>query len=235
VLARVNAALLPVQVACMESGVPCSTPLGPSVLGRTGIRTTFAYMRIGADPGHIAREDIRDTIRRPSRGISPMVADMVTERPWTSVEDIRRLAGRLSGRDVPKLERYADDLGRVVAATGRSTAAALRAIRTGVGLGDTMDVLDSSRREADRSTHADDLAALESVAALHPDAATFEAWLRGVLGRQPPAMTSCCSRRCTASKARSGTTSSSSAPRPVSSPTDSATTRRVSAVSSTWR
>ena len=186
VLARVNAALLPVQVACMESGVPCSTPLGPSVLGRTGIRTTFAYMRIGADPGHIAREDIRDTIRRPSRGISPMVADMVTERPWTSVEDIRRLAGRLSGRDVPKLERYADDLGRVVAATGRSTAAALRAIRTGVGLGDTMDVLDSSRREADRSTHADDLAALESVAALHPDAATFEAWLRGVLGRQPP-------------------------------------------------
>jgi len=67
VLARVNAALLPVQVACMESGVPCSTPLGPSVLGRTGIRTTFAYMRIGADPGHIAREDIRDTIRRPSR------------------------------------------------------------------------------------------------------------------------------------------------------------------------
>lgn len=46
-----------------------------------------------------------------------------------------------------------------------------------------MDVLDSSRREADRSTHADDLAALEQVAALHPDPATFEAWLGGVLER----------------------------------------------------
>ena len=46
-----------------------------------------------------------------------------------------------------------------------------------------MDVLDSSRREADRSTHADDLLALESVAALHPDVATFEPWLRGMLER----------------------------------------------------
>ena len=54
-----------------------------------------------------------------------------------------------------------------------------------VGLGDTMDVLDSSRREADRSTHTDDLVALESVAALHPDAASFEAWLRDLLARPP--------------------------------------------------
>jgi DNA helicase-2/ATP-dependent DNA helicase PcrA len=49
-----------------------------------------------------------------------------------------------------------------------------------------MDVLDSSHREADRSTHADDLAALESVAALHPEAATFESWLRDLLA-QPQA------------------------------------------------
>jgi DNA helicase-2/ATP-dependent DNA helicase PcrA len=53
----------------------------------------------------------------------------------------------------------------------------------GIGLNGTMDALDSSRREADRSTHADDLVALEAVAALHPEAATFEAWLRGVLTR----------------------------------------------------
>jgi hypothetical protein len=46
-----------------------------------------------------------------------------------------------------------------------------------------MDVLDSSRSEADRSTHTDDLAALESVAALHPDVASFEPWLREVLNR----------------------------------------------------
>ena len=181
VLARVNAALLAVQVACGELGVPCTTPLGPQVLRRTGIRTALAYLRIGADPGRIRRDDVRDTIRRPSRGIAPMVVDMVTKSPTTSVADIRRLAGRLSGRDVPKLGAYADDLEAVADAAGRSTADALRAVRVGIGLGETMDVLDGSRREVDRSTHTDDLLALESVAALHPDTASFEHWLAGVL------------------------------------------------------
>lgn len=183
VLARVNSALLPVQVACMEGGIPCTTPLGASVLARTGMRTAFAYLRIGADPGRIRREDVRDTIRRPSRGIAPMVVDMVTKRSSTSVGDIRRLADRLSGRDVPKLMAYADDLDAVTAAAGVSTAAALAAIGDEIGLNGSMEVLDSSRREADRSTHGDDLAALGAVAALHPDASTFESWLRGVLAR----------------------------------------------------
>jgi DNA helicase-2/ATP-dependent DNA helicase PcrA len=183
VLARVNSALLPVQVACMESGVPCSTPLSAGVLQRTGIRTAFAYLRIGADPEHITREDIIETIRRPSRGIAPKVVDMLTSRPTSSITDIRRLAGRLSGRDVPKLGVYASDLDTVVRGCRRSSLAALKAIRVEVGLGETMDVLDSSRSEADRSTHTDDLAALESVAALHPDVASFEPWLREVLSR----------------------------------------------------
>ena len=183
VLARVNSALLPVQVACMESGVPCSTPLSAGVLQRTGIRTAFAYLRIGADPEHITREDIIETIRRPSRGIAPKVVDMLTSRPTSSISDIRRLASRLSGRDVPKLGVYASDLDTVVRSSKRSSLAALKAIRVEVGLGETMDVLDSSRSEADRSTHTDDLAALESVAALHPDVTSFEPWLREVLSR----------------------------------------------------
>ena len=108
---------------------------------------------------------------------------MVTERATTSVADIRRLANRLSGRDGPKLLAYADAVDAVAAACPNSTAAVLRAIRVQVGLGETMDVLDSSRREADRSTHTDDLVALEAVAALHPEAATFEAWLRELLAR----------------------------------------------------
>jgi DNA helicase-2/ATP-dependent DNA helicase PcrA len=183
VLARVNSALLPVQVACVEAGIPCTTPLGVKNLGRTGLRTAFAYLRMGSDPDHIRREDVRDTIRRPSRGIAPMVSDMLTKSTTTSIRDIRRLAGRLSGRDVPKLLAYADDLDQVVKAVGQSTAVALRVIRVGIGLNGTMDVLDGSRREADRSTHADDLVALEGVAALHPEASTFEPWLRGVLSR----------------------------------------------------
>jgi HRDC domain/UvrD-like helicase C-terminal domain len=157
--------------------------LSARVLQRTGIRTAFAYLRIGLDPDNIRREDILETVRRPSRGIAPKVVDMMTSRPTTSVTDIRRLAGRLSGRDVPKLGTYAGDLETVARGCRKSTLASLKAIRVEVGLGDTMDVLDASRREADRSTHADDLAALESVAALHPDVATFESWLREVLGR----------------------------------------------------
>jgi len=183
VLARVNAALLPVQVACLESAVPCTTPLTTQVLARTGIRTAFAYLRIGSDPGAIRRDDVRDTIRRPSRGIAPMVVDMVTKRGTTSIADIRRLAGRLSGRDVPKLLAYADDLEQVAEAAARSTADALRAVRVGIGLDATLDTLDASRAGADRSTHADDLAALESLAPFHPDAASFAHWLREVLSR----------------------------------------------------
>ena len=76
-------------------------------------------------------------------------------------------------------------LDSVSAACRISTKAALRAVRVRVGLGETMDVLDSSRGEADRSTHADDLVALEAVAALHPDATSFEPWLRDLLARRP--------------------------------------------------
>ncbi len=186
VLARVNAALLPVQVACLEAGVLCSMPLGTAVLARTGIRTALAYLRLGSEPDRIRAEDVRDTIRRPSRGIAPMVVDMATKGRWTSVADIRRLASRLTGRDAPKVLAYADDLERVVVACGRSTADAVDTIRTGIGLDDTMDVLDSSRREVDRSTHRDDLVALASVALLHPEASTFEPWLRDVLSRPSP-------------------------------------------------
>ena len=112
-----------------------------------------------------------------------MVVDMVTKNRTTSVADIRRLAGRLSGRDVPKLLAYADDLEVVATAAARSTADALQAVRVGIGLDSTLDTLDASRAAADRSTHADDLAALESIASFHPDAGTFAQWLREVLSR----------------------------------------------------
>ena len=185
VLTRVNSSLLPIQVALVEAGIPCNAPLDRKALERTGVRTALAYLRMGLNPGALGRDDVQQTIRRPSRGIAPNVVAMATERGTTSVTDIGRLAKRLSGRDGPKLTAYADALYAVAATTSSSTAAVVRAIRVQVGLGETMDVLDSSRREADRSTHTDDLVALESVAALHPDAASFEAWLRDLLARPP--------------------------------------------------
>jgi DNA helicase-2/ATP-dependent DNA helicase PcrA len=186
VLARVNSALLPVLVGCLGAGIPASSSLGPAVLRRTGVRTALAYLRIGCSPERISRSDVADTIRRPSRKIARNVVQMLTTRPCGSLADVRRLAGRLSGGDVRRVDAYADDIETVAAACKVSSAAALRAVRLAVGLGASVDVLDLSRGEADRSTHADDLMALESVAALHPDAATFEPWLREMLTRPSP-------------------------------------------------
>jgi len=183
VLARVNSALLPVQVALGEVGIPCISTLSARVLGRTGVRTAFAYLRMGVDPEQISRRDVEDTVRRPPRGIAPNVVAMLASRSHTSVRDIRKLAGSLTGRDGPKLMDYAADIDQVAKACRGRTAAALRAIRVELGLGDTMELLDGSREEPDRSTHHDDLLALESVAAFHPDPATFETWLREVLDR----------------------------------------------------
>ena len=183
VLARVNSALLPVQVALGEAGIPCSSTLTARVLGRTGVRTAFAYLRMGVEPDRISRRDVEDTIRRPSRGVAPNVVAMLTNRSHISVVDIRRLAGGLTGRDGPKLAAYAADIDKVARACRGQTAAALRTIRVELGLGETMEVLDGSRDEPDRSTHHDDLLALESVAAFHPEPATFASWLQEVLER----------------------------------------------------
>ena len=183
VLARVNSALLPVLVGCLGAGIPASSSLGPSVLRRTGVRTALAYLRIGCSPERIARADIAETIRRPSRKLSRNVVEMLSARPSRSLTDVRSLAGRLTGGDRRKLAAYAADIETVAVACRTSSAAALRAVRLGIGLGASVDVLDHSRGEADRSTHADDLMALESVAALHPDPASFEPWLKEVLSR----------------------------------------------------
>jgi DNA helicase-2/ATP-dependent DNA helicase PcrA len=181
VLARVNSALLPVLVGLSESGIACESSLTPRVLDRTGIRVALAYLRIGNDPEHIRVDDVRETVRRPSRRIAPNVIDMLTSSGHSSLSDVRRLARRLKGGDVEKLQQYASDLEVVTRGCGASSIAGLRAIRLEVGLGDALDILDASRDEADRSTHVDDLIALESVASLHTEAATFETWLRSVL------------------------------------------------------
>ena len=209
VLARVNSALLPVQVACLESDVPCTTPLTTQVLARTGIRTAFAYLRIGSDPG-----------RHPARG-------RPGHRP-SAVPGHRPHGGRHGDQAADDVGRRHPPAGRPAVGPGRAEAAGLRrrpggggrrprpARRptpwrpsgSGIGLDATLDTLDASRAGADRSTHADDLAALESVAPFHPDAATFAHWLREVLGRPPArrARRSSC-RPSTGSRARSGATS----------------------------
>lgn len=184
VLSRVNASLLAVQVYLSETGIPCDKLLDQAVLRRTGTRTALAYLRIALDPRRIAASDVADTARRPPRRISSRAIGMMTERGITSLHNLRALGNRLDSSDGSRIVEYADQLAALsqTAAEG-STAAFLVSLRVTVGLADALDALDSSRSEADRSTHVDDLVALEQVATLHPDPPTFEPWLKEVLGR----------------------------------------------------
>jgi len=182
VLARVNAALIPVQAALFERGVPFLSTLGGETLGRTGLRTALAYLRIAVHPERIDRSDLLETIRRPSRRMKRETLDRIGRRRGWSLDD---LAGVRCENTVDE-ERLADyveelrSLGRL-AALG-DVAAVVAAIRDEIGLGGAMSVLDSSRSGADRSTHSDDLDSLEGAAALHRDPSTFAAWLASVLG-----------------------------------------------------
>ncbi|HEX2274182.1 MAG TPA: ATP-dependent DNA helicase UvrD2 [Acidimicrobiales bacterium] len=182
VLARVNSVLLPIQVVLTESGVPCTRAVGPEVLTRTGSAAALAYLRMGLRPDAIERADVAATVRRPSRKIAKNVLDMMTRRPRTSLADLSRLADWLSGDDADRVAAYGGDIRLVAdAVAGGTTSEALAVVRTKVGLDSALDALDSSRGAVDRSAHGDDLWALEQVAALHPDPATFEDWLRQVI------------------------------------------------------
>jgi len=189
VLTRVNSSLLPVQLLLAQAGIPYRAAVGPWILERAGTAAALAYLRIAADPGRITRADLRATVRRPSRKISPKAIDMLARDAVTSLRSIRGLAEWLADKDafvkdVDRVETYAADLdalAQAFAKPGSTTADLLRLIRDTIGLGEAMDTLDASKGALDRSSNGDDLAALLQVAHLHPEAATFEGWLHATL------------------------------------------------------
>jgi len=184
VLTRVNVTLLAVQLGLAAVGVPTNAPVDVSLLARSGVRAALAWLHLAADPARLTGASIADAARRPSRGLSPRVVEWMGEQ--RDLAGLRRLAGRLSTpRDADKVEAFVADVARLaaLAADGADTAALLAAVRDQLGLGITLETLDRSRRDLDRSAHGDDLAAMLAVAHLHPDPATFPAWLRAQLER----------------------------------------------------
>ncbi|MEX0705611.1 MAG: ATP-dependent DNA helicase UvrD2, partial [Nitriliruptoraceae bacterium] len=184
VLTRVASVLLPVQVALADAGVPNTAPLEPTVLERTGLRTALAYLRIAAEPDHVARRDLLDTVNRPTRKIRTAV-DAVLRRSTVSLSELRRLRRDLDASHRDRFDAYVTDLRGLATAVeqGASTAECLRVIREDIGLGAAMESLDRSQRRPEGSSHLDDLDALEQVAAREPDPRTFEAWVRSLLAR----------------------------------------------------
>lgn len=179
ILARVNAALLPVQVALGSAGIPRNAPLDASVLGRTGIRTALAYLRIGLDPERIRREDIYDTINRPARKVKSAVEPFLKRDGKWSLDRLHEVASLLDGRAADRFDDYLADLTHLTTAItdGADTERCLWIIRNRIGLGEAMDALDSSKTRPEGSSHGDDLDALEQLASLHPTPVTFREWL----------------------------------------------------------
>ncbi|MFT5224133.1 MAG: DNA helicase-2/ATP-dependent DNA helicase PcrA, partial [Glaciecola sp.] len=178
VLARVNSALLPVQVAFALAGVPATHPVDANVLGRTGIRSALAWIRLAQDTERIKREDLMDTLRRPPRRVLGPVKELLPGGRL-SMSILEGVWERLDGKAADRFGEYLDDL-RLLSeriAEDADTARVLWIIRNRIGLGEVLEVLDASKGRADGSSHTDDLDALDQLAAMHPDPTTFRQWL----------------------------------------------------------
>jgi DNA helicase II / ATP-dependent DNA helicase PcrA len=106
-------------------------------------------------------------------------------RSGMTLAALEAVAERIDDEKVAlKLVSFATDIELVtrLVKRGKPTREVLAAIRGRVGLGEAMEQLDRSKSEG--SSQLDDLEALEQVADLHPDPATFESWLRGLLTRE---------------------------------------------------
>ena len=184
VLTRVNSLLLAPHVALAEAGVPLDSVLRPDVLDRTGVRAALAYLRIGADPDRIDGDDVIEVYRRPSRGFPNWITKWL--RGTFTLARLRAIGDRIDDTKVAaKMGDLVDDLALVAkAAADGTTREVLAVVKDRVGLGGAMGLLDASRAGEGGSSHLDDLEALEQVAGLHPDPATFESWLRTVFRRE---------------------------------------------------
>ncbi len=179
VLARVNSALLPVQVALTEKGIAHTAPLDISVLQRTGVRTALAYLRLGLDTDRLRREDVFDTLNRPARKVKSAVTPHLPRGSRWSIRALEQVCEQLDGTHRERFAGYLDDLRHLEAAItdGADTARCLWVVRNRIGLGEAMDALDASRTRPEGSSHGDDLDALEQLATLQPDPAAFAGWL----------------------------------------------------------
>ncbi|MEO7556173.1 MAG: ATP-dependent DNA helicase UvrD2 [Acidimicrobiales bacterium] len=183
VLTRVNSLLLAPHVALAEAGVALDSTLSPDVLGRLGARAALAYLRIAVAPDDLDPTDLLEVHRRPSRGL-PQWAEKWLGR-CRSVDAVRAAGARIDDARVGnKLDDLADDLERLarLGRRGATTRELLLAVRDDIGLGSAMTLLDSSGGAT--GSHLDDLEGLVQVADLHPEAASFEPWLRRALHQE---------------------------------------------------
>jgi hypothetical protein len=126
------------------------------------------------------RDDVLDTINRPARKVKSAVAPLLPRgRRWFSMRQLEQVCDSLD-RHPPRAVRRLPR--RSAPPRGghhrrRRHRRCLWVVRDRIGLGEAMDALDSSRTRPEGSSHGDDLDALEQLATLQPDPATFADWL----------------------------------------------------------
>jgi DNA helicase-2/ATP-dependent DNA helicase PcrA len=185
VLCRVNDGLLPAQAALAEIGVPYQSTVDAAVLQRTGMRAALAYLRLALRSDAMARTDLLEAVKRPWRGLNQVAVNILQRQRTWQIDELWDLTDSLDARKAAKWDEFVAQLDRLakIAAGGAPTQKLLAMVRRDAGLDQATALLDASRSSADRAGHGDDLDALEQVAALHPDSATFEEWLTDLLGR----------------------------------------------------
>ena len=187
VLARVNAVLAPVQVALVSEGIPIAGGVGLEFLDRTSVRAVLAWLRLAgaAENGRFLPDDLKEALRRPSRSFHPRITDWISEQ--SSVVDLFGLAGRLNNeRDADRLTEFAADVQKLQqqVKAGAPTSDVVFTLVDEIGLGGSVSGLDAHRRGMNRSAQGDDLTAVQHLAALHDDVASFERFLRSSLATQ---------------------------------------------------
>jgi DNA helicase-2/ATP-dependent DNA helicase PcrA len=178
VLTRVNSSLLPVRIALAERGIPFDSLLSPSILDRTLLRATLAWIRIALDPETMTRNDLFEVIRRPGRGITRVFSETIGRRrgPF-AINELAAMGSGLDGRRRDRWDGFCDDIVTASEATA-TTPHLLEVLSDVIGLDRAAQALDAGRTRADRSGQGDDLTALRRAAALGPGPADFEPWLR---------------------------------------------------------
>ena len=157
--------------------------VGLEFADRTAVRSVLAWLRLAA-PGRrgLHPDDLVEALKRPSRSFHPRVTSWISEQ--ASVVDLFALAGRLRNeKDADRLTEFAADLQRLqqVVGDGAVTSDVLFMLIDEIGLGGSVSGLDATRRGMNRSSQGDDLTAVQQLAALHDDVASFEDWLRSAL------------------------------------------------------
>jgi len=180
ILSRVNVGLLPAFVALVMAGIPVNLRDSENLLGGSGIDAVLTWLRLATRPESFSGNDLTLAARRPSRSIHPEILKWLGKQ--RSLDQLHKMHGELKEPAASKVKGFIDDLERLKSEvkTG-TTASVLNLLNGGLGLGAVLASLDEGRPAGVKAANSDGVRSLIALAQLHPDASSFEAWLRQML------------------------------------------------------